>query len=139
MKNTVKRSSLFLTELIIDIFIFAVWCCRVRRTADSSLRHVAARVPNSPRKVYVAQSAAERFRQGEDISSGCPFPKRTPTARYAAGDNACEDDDYVVKPRSTRTDGLRTAKLLIRKSEPRTDSASIRSYRYRAGAEVGAG
>ncbi|MPM23690.1 hypothetical protein SDC9_70164 [bioreactor metagenome] len=120
MKNTVNRSSLFLTELIMDLFIFAV-CAAVCAGLLIKAYGMSRQSTELTQEVYIAQSAAERFRQGEDIISQCRYhADGTP----CGGETGCGDDDYVVEAEITRTDGLRTAKLLVRKSEPRKDSAS---------------
>ncbi len=120
MKNKVNRSTLFLTELIIDLFIFAV-CAAVSAGLLIKAYGMSRQSTELTQEVYIAQSVAERFRQGEDISTG---------SRYHVDGTpcACESDfkegDYVVEAEITRTDGLRTAKLSVRKSEARKNSAS---------------
>lgn len=118
MKNAVNRSSLFITELVIDLFIFAV-CAAVCVGLLLKAFSMSRQSTELTQEVYIAQSAAERFRQGEDISAECRYrADGTPCGDAADWENA----DYVVEAEITRSDGLRTAKLLVYKCEPRKDS-----------------
>jgi len=118
VKNTVKRSSLFLTELIIDLFIFAV-CTAVCAGLFIKAYSMSRQSTELTQEVYIAQSAAERFRQGEDIAAGCLYHADGTQCGDGTG---CEDAAYVVEAEITREDGLRTAKLTVHKSESRKDS-----------------
>jgi hypothetical protein len=119
VKNAVNRSSLFLTELIIDLFIFTV-CTAVCAGLFIKAYSMSRQSTELTQEVYIAQSAAERFRQGEDISSQCRYHADGTPCADGAG---CEGAAYIVEAEITQEDGLRTAKLLVHKIETRKDSA----------------
>lgn len=63
MKNPVTRSTLFLTELILDLFIF-ILCTAVCVGLFMKARGMSRDSGNLTRAVYLAQTAAEEFRAG---------------------------------------------------------------------------
>lgn len=65
MKNPVTRSTLFLTELILDLFIFVV-CTAVCAGLFMKASGMSRDSGELTRAVYLAQTAAEQFRSGKN-------------------------------------------------------------------------
>ncbi len=64
MKNSVTRSTLFLTELIIDLFIFIV-CCTVCTGLLVQANRLSRESSQLTDAVYIAQSGVESMRSGQ--------------------------------------------------------------------------
>lgn len=94
MKETVNRSTLLLTELILDLFLFAV-CAVVCAGLLLRAHGISEESARLARAVYLAETAAETFRAG------------------GAGDTAVREGDLVVTVDDCSENGLRTAEITV--------------------------
>ncbi|MPM00134.1 hypothetical protein SDC9_46357 [bioreactor metagenome] len=93
MKNPVNRPTLFLTELILDLFIFAV-CTVVCASLLVKATGMSRESAELTRAVYLAQSAAEAFQAEEPLPVG-------------------EQDGLFLSAALSEDSGLRTAEITI--------------------------
>jgi hypothetical protein len=93
LKIHVNRSTLFLTELILDLFIFIV-CTAVCVGLLIRAHGMSRESSELTRAVYMAQTAAEEFRSGQAMGM-------------------VTENDLVVTVDSNTADGLRTAEITV--------------------------
>lgn len=91
MKHTQQRSSLFLLELIIDLFLFVI-CAAVCVGILLYARSLSVESRDLTEAVYMAQSAAERWRATGVETMQCAPPEEGRLTCTASGDG---DSLYV--------------------------------------------
>lgn len=96
MKMSVNRDSLFLTELVLDLFIFiicAVVCCGLLVRADS----IAKQSAELTDAVYIAESLAERASAGQALNTEYSFnPDGTESVEGGKYTAKCTDNGDTV-------------------------------------------